>query len=267
MSADEHLSHMVEKYTSLYEELEKSKKQIIKEAQKVAVNIIEESNKTIEKTIRDIKEAEADKEKTKLLRENLEKTRKNLLVEAESLNPKSEKKPKTRKQKEKKPAASSTTNPLKEPEIGDFVQIVDSDIQGEIMEFSGDTAILNVNEVKLKTSRKKLVVIDKPTTQKIKKRSGLSNIINELNQKVANFSMTIDLRGKRAEEAMYELSKYIDECLLLNIYEVDILHGKGSGILRDIIRDYLKSVPEISRFSDAPLEQGGGGITRVSFNR
>lgn len=267
MSADEHLSHMVEKYTSLYEELEKSKKQIIKEAQKVAVNIIEESNKTIEKTIRDIKEAEADKEKTKLLRENLENTRKKLLVEAESLNPKSEKKPKTNKRKEKKPAAPSTTNPLKEPEIGDYVQIADTDIQGELMEFSGDTAILNVNEVKLKTSRKKLVVIDKPKMHKIKKHSGLSNIINELNQKVANFSMTIDLRGKRAEEAMYELSKYIDECLLLNIYEVDILHGKGSGILRDIIRDYLNTVPEINRFGDAPLEQGGGGITRVSFNR
>ncbi len=266
-SDDEHLSVLVEKYKALFEELEKSKKQIIGEAQKKAVSIIEESNKNIEKTIRDIKEAGADKEKTKLLRENLENTRKGLIAETEAKHASTRQLPKTKKRKEKKPENLIQNLPNKKPEVGDYVKIADTGIQGELMELHGETAVLNVNEVKLKTSRSKLFVVEKPKPLKTKKHSGISSIINEINQKVANFSMTLDLRGKRADEALADLAKYVDECLLLNIHEVDVLHGKGFGILRDIIRDYLRTVPEITRYSDAPLEQGGGGITRITFVR
>ena len=77
--------------------------------------------------------------------------------------------------------------------------------------------------------------------------------------------MSIDLRGKRADEAMSVLKKYIDDAILLNIGQVDILHGKGNGILRQIIREYLQTVEEVKGFDDAPLEYGGSGITRVFF--
>jgi len=89
--------------------------------------------------------------------------------------------------------------------------------------------------------------------------------VSEINEKTANFKLTIDLRGKRADEAMSMLQKYIDEAILLNMNEVSILHGKGYGILRDIIREYLQSIDEIQKFTDAPIEHGGSGITRVYF--
>lgn len=89
--------------------------------------------------------------------------------------------------------------------------------------------------------------------------------MNEINEKAANFSLSIDLRGKRVEEALPELQKYIDEAILLSISEVNVLHGKGDGILRPIVREYLQTIEEIKRFGDAPLEMGGAGITKVFF--
>jgi DNA mismatch repair protein MutS2 len=80
-----------------------------------------------------------------------------------------------------------------------------------------------------------------------------------------NFKLTLDLRGQRAEEAIPNLQKYIDEAILLSIKEVRILHGKGNGILRDIIRSQLRAIPEVKKFNDEHIEQGGHGITVVSL--
>lgn len=89
--------------------------------------------------------------------------------------------------------------------------------------------------------------------------------MNEINKKAAHFELTIDLRGKRVEEAIPMLQKYIDEAILLSIPDVNILHGKGDGILRHVIRDYLQSIEEVKQFGDAPLDRGGAGITMINF--
>ncbi len=259
---NENLRNLVEKYEVLFEELQQSKKVIINEARETAAGIISNSNKVIEKTIREIKEAGAEKEKTKQLRENLELAK--IQLKEESPNDSiTNKRPKKRKKKQTPTAVPGMENrPVR---IGDFVRIQDTSMEGELVEIKGESAFLNVNDVRLKTTLNKLTVTTQPKQTHVKKTSGFRSIIHELNQKVANFSMSIDLRGKRADEAMSELQKYIDEALLLNIREVDILHGKGYGILREIIREYLQSVDEIAHFNDAPLDQGGAGITRVVF--
>jgi DNA mismatch repair protein MutS2 len=89
--------------------------------------------------------------------------------------------------------------------------------------------------------------------------------IDDLNQKLAHYQLTLDLRGKRADEALSLLQRYIDDAILLNMNEVRILHGKGNGILRQITRDYLRSIKEIKKYQDAPMESGGTGITVVTF--
>jgi len=89
--------------------------------------------------------------------------------------------------------------------------------------------------------------------------------IDDLNQKLINYHMTLDLRGKRADEALSMLQRYIDDAILLNMNEVRILHGKGNGVLRQITRDYLHTLKEVRKYQDAPLEQGGAGITVVLF--
>jgi len=148
--------------------------------------------------------------------------------------------------------------------MGDFVSVIDTDITGEIIIIEDDEALINVNDIKLRISLDKLEKSSAKQSQKTK-RSSSASIIHEINKKVAHFELSIDLRGKRSEEALYLLQKYIDEALLLSMKEVSILHGKGFGILRDNIREYLRSVDEVKHFEDAPLNMGGTGITRVYF--
>ncbi len=250
-SADESLSQMIDKYSKLLADLEKSKKQIIVEAKEEAYQIIDGSNKAIEKTIRDIKEAKADKVATKALRKELD-------AKKNSLQTKAGKKAATPQTKEK----LLEETPIK---YGDFAQVKDSDIVGEVISVDGDEVLLNVNEVKLHIGLSKLVKTKAPKKKTKSLRSNYSNINQDINQKAANFQMSIDLRGKRADEALSLLQKYIDDAILLNMREISILHGKGFGILREIIREFLQSIEEIKQFADAPLDQGGAGITKVFF--
>ncbi|MCB2206778.1 MAG: Smr/MutS family protein [Bacteroidetes bacterium] len=245
-SADETLSEIVEKYTSLLKDLSKSKKQLIEDAKKEASAIIEDSNKAIEKTIREIKEAQANKEATKIIRKKLEDKKVQLKKENREIET---------------PKLIETGNEI---QAGDFVSVIDTDITGELIVIEDDEALINVNDIKLRISLDKLKKSLKKPGQKTK-RSSSASIINEINQKAARFELNIDLRGKRSEEALYLLQKYIDEALLLSMKEVSILHGKGYGILRDNIREYLRSVDEVKHFEDAPLSMGGTGITRVYF--
>jgi DNA mismatch repair protein MutS2 len=245
-SADETLSELVEKYTNLTKDLSKTKKQIIEDAKKEAAEILENSNKVIENTIREIKEAQANKEATKAIRRKLEENKIELKKE---------------KTEGEEPEMVETDDEIS---AGDFVSVLDTDITGELILIEDDEALINVNDIKLRISVDKLKKSLKKPGQKTK-RSSSSSIINEINQKAAQFELSIDLRGKRSEEALYLLQKYIDEALLLSMKEVSILHGKGYGILRDNIREYLRNVDEVKHFEDAPLSMGGTGITRVYF--
>ena len=109
--------------------------------------------------------------------------------------------------------------------------------------------------------------LEKVRKQDIKKEKSFSEsgrfkgILSDINDKMANFKLQLDLRGKRADEALEEVRHYIDDAILLSVSEVSILHGKGNGVLRDIIRTYLSSVPEVKNFKDAAMDMGGNGIT------
>ena len=255
-SDDVNLSQMIDKYTDLINNLEKSKKQIIKEASEQALSIIESSNQAVEKTIRDIKEAGADKNKTREIRKELDEKKGELTKKPnkDSVN---------KKRKNIKKSTSQLEIIIDGPvKIGDFVKIKDTDVVGELISIEGGDAHINVNDIKLKTSVSKLIKSGAPK-QKAIKRKGYNDIVSEINEKTIHFKLSIDLRGKRADEAMSMLQKYIDEAILLNMKEVSILHGKGFGMLRDIIREYLQSIDEIQKFGDAPIEYGGSGITRV----
>jgi len=252
------LSQMLEKYSDLIENLEKSKKQIIKEANEQALSIIESSNQAVEKTIRDIKEAGANKIITREIRKELDE-KKNELTKDPS--PDIKKKKAKNKKKNTLKLEVIVDGPVS---VGDFVKIKDTDVVGELISIEGRDAHINVNDIKLKTSVSKLIKSGAPKKKPIK-RKGYNDIISDINEKTVHFKLSLDLRGKRADEAMSILQKYIDEAILLNMKEVSILHGKGFGILRDIIREYLQSIDEIQKFGDAPIEYGGSGITRVYF--
>ncbi|MAE09108.1 MAG: endonuclease MutS2 [Bacteroidetes bacterium] len=259
-AADAYLSRMIEKYTDLINNLEKSKKQLIKDANEKALLIIEESNKAVEKTIRDIKEAGADKVKTREIR-------KELYTKKDELKDVPKQASAIKKAVNKKTKVSlAKPEAIQELQIkaNDYVKIRDTDIVGEVINIDGNVALLNVNDIKLKITVSKLVKSKAPK-QRPAKRKGHSFNVDDINKKAVNFKLTLDLRGKRADEALLMLKKYIDEAILLNMREVSILHGKGYGILRDIIRQYLQNLEEIKNFGDAPIEMGGTGITRVNL--
>ncbi|MDD4087808.1 MAG: Smr/MutS family protein, partial [Bacteroidales bacterium] len=166
---------------------------------------------------------------------------------------------------EKEEAAWQAT----ELKAGDLVSIEEMDITGELISVSEHEAVVSFHSVKLRTSPEKLSKLSKRETRKqsLKQRrlGNTNSVTSDLNEKVSNFKLTIDLRGKRAEEALEQTAKYIDEAILLSVKEVNILHGKGNGILRKLIREFLSKQKEVAAFEDAPPETGGNGVTRVSL--
>ena len=137
-------------------------------------------------------------------------------------------------------------------------------VVGEIVAISDTDATILFDSIKLRTSPDKLRKVSRAEGRKTM-RKWQSGIADDLSEKAEHFELTLDVRGKRAEEALDIVEKYIDEAKLLSIKEVSILHGKGNGILRKLIREYLSHQHEIENFCDASLETGGAGITRVYF--
>ena len=145
------------------------------------------------------------------------------------------------------------------------MRILPQQTVGEVIEITGGEAIVSFGSIMMRAKLEKLVNVGEEEFYQqvmIKKRGG-ENIFNELNTRMANFSVTLDVRGMRAEEAATAVIQYMDEALLLNIKEVKIIHGKGDGILRKVVRDNLRSIDEVIHIEDEHIERGGSGATVV----
>ena len=245
--ADQLLTEVVEKYKGLLAELESKKKQYLRDAAAEAQELIQKANSQIERTIKEIKEAQAEKTKTKEIRQNLEKTKEEIAQKAKEVA--------EAKKKEE------TEVVLK---VGDTVCIEEMQVVGEILSISDTDATILFDSIRLRTSPDKLRKVSRAEARKTQRR-WQKGIAEDLSEKAEHFELTLDVRGKRAEEALDIVDKYLDEAKLLSIKEVSILHGKGNGILRKLIREKLSHIHEIERFCDASLETGGTGITRVYF--
>ena len=245
--ADQLLTEVVEKYKGLLAELESKKKQYLRDAAAEAQELIQKANSQIERTIKEIKEAQAEKTKTKEIRQNLEKTKEEIAQKAKEVA--------EAKKKEE------TEVVLK---VGDTVCIEEMQVVGEILSISDTDATILFDSIRLRTSPDKLRKVSRAEARKTQRR-WQKGIAEDLSEKAEHFELTLDVRGKRAEEALDIVDKYLDEAKLLSIKEVSILHGKGNGILRKLIREKLSHIREIERFCDASLETGGTGITRVYF--
>ena len=244
--ADALLTEVVDKYKNLLNELESKKKQYLRDAANEAQELIDKANSRIERTIKEIKEAQAEKERTKEARLELKKTKEEIAETAQ----------KTAEPKKAKPEPDGTLK------VGDTVCIDEMEIVGEIVSISDTDATILFDTVKLRTSPDKLRKVSRAEGRKAL-RKWQSGLADELSEKAEKFDLTLDVRGQRAEEALDAVAKYLDEAKLLSIKEVSILHGKGNGILRRLIREFLSHDHEVAHFADASLETGGAGITRV----
>ena len=244
--ADQLLTEVVEKYKGLLAELEGKKKQYIRDAAAEAQELIQKANSQIERTIKEIKEAQAEKTKTKEIRQNLEKTKQEIA------------------QKAKEAAEQKKEEDKVVLKVGDTVCIEEMQVVGEILAISDTDATILFDSVRLRTSPDKLRKVSRAEARKAQRR-WQNGLAEDLSEKAEHFDLTLDVRGKRAEEALDIVDKYLDEAKLLSIKEVSILHGKGNGILRKLIREKLSHIRDVEHFCDASLETGGTGITRVYF--
>ncbi|WP_258104889.1 endonuclease MutS2 [Marinoscillum sp. MHG1-6] len=228
-----------------YEEVRKmvqeERKDILKKAKNEARQILAEANKKIEGTIRQIKEQKADKEQTRKAREGLEAFKKQRLEERE---------PKAAKKAEIKP--------------GDAVTIIGQDTAGEVMHLKGKQAQVRFGNIISFIDLKKLEKTSKSASSGEKKKSSRVGGVNML-EKMSKFNGELDIRGVRAEEALGKVDEYIDQALMLGTDQVRILHGKGHGVLRELVRNHLRRHQSVASAVDEHVDFGGSGITIVTF--
>lgn len=261
---EKQLEDTLAKYAEDVETLRRQRREIIGEAKEEAKRILDNSNATIERTIRDIRSAQAEKEKTRVAREKLRKDREQLDSAQDSQHPLL----KLPKQKKKKtPAPASSTVAEKPLAVGDNVLLEGGgSTVGTIEQISGKDATVVFGSIKttVKLARLKRTIRKPGGTS-----GGVSYIASQSSDasrsRQLDFSTEIDVRGMRADEAVQAIMYYIDDAIQFNTGRVRILHGTGTGALRQYIRRYLDTVSAVKNYHDEDVRLGGAGITVVEF--
>jgi DNA mismatch repair protein MutS2 len=265
--ADDLLTSLIQKYKDLYEKVESSRKQILEEAKGKATELLEQANQKIELTIKEIRETQAEKEKTRTIREELQQFKENISHISTDRGAGKEK----RETSEKK---SPLIKPIPEKaeikkaplRAGGYAIIRGQDTIVEIAGIVGNYATVVNDNIRLKIPLIQLEGCEKPKVRTpVPNKDRFDSIHTKINEKLAAFTPYIDIRGTRVEEALGIVQKFIDDALLVNVKELQILHGKGNGVLRNVIREYLHKLPEVASCKDEAQERGGSGITIVKF--
>lgn len=276
---EKHMEETIARYQAEMEELQKSRKEIIRQAKEEAERLLQESNARIENTIRTIKEAQAEKKKTRLVRQELADFRESIdnltsKEQEDKIARKMEKlKEKQNRKKEKKqngtkeqPTVQQTP---KAPPIteGCPVRIKGQSSVGEVLEINGKNAVVAFGSIKTTVKTERLERSNAiPQKQESAKSSFVSNQTQDsMYEKKLNFKQDIDVRGMRGDEALQAVTYFVDDAILVGMSRVRILHGTGTGILRTLIRQYLQTIPGVRHFADEHIQLGGAGITVVDL--
>ena len=287
----------IQRYESNLEEIERERKAILRRAQEQANELLAEANRKIENAIREIKEAQAEKERTREIREELKQFREQVTSDdtqglmseeefAKKLRQMEERKARKEKRKADKQKNAEEAKQRREqgPDItfpqtlhaaiavGDTVRIKGLNTIGKVESISGKQALVIFGDVKTKMKVEQLEHAEK--TKEEKKKSDHSDLAiqtsritsSTIEDRKYNFRQDIDVRGMRGDEALDTVLHFIDDAILVGASRVRILHGTGTGVLRQLIRQYLATVPNVSHFRDEHVQFGGAGITVVDLD-
>jgi DNA mismatch repair protein MutS2 len=276
--SEKKLDELVETYETNLSETKKMRKEILEQAKKEAQEILSASNRIIESTIREIKEAAAEKERTREVRQKLEEfkedvSKKNAETE-ELINRKMEKLLRRQDRKKSQPKKTETPKQAnvshKTPEeikVGSWVKLKDQSTAGEVLEIKEDKVIVAFGQLRSTVKKNKLEPVSKNESKRTTAiNSTLSRINMEIGEKKLNFKPNVDVRGMRAEEALQKIQEFLDEAIMVEAKEIRILHGKGNGILRELIQNYLRTEPAVRSVRDEHVQFGGSGITVVGMD-
>ncbi len=271
---EKRLGELIEEYEKELSGTKILKKEIITKAKGEAENLLKESNRMIENTIRQIKESQAEKEKTKDLRQQLEEFKSIVAEESNPVISESEEKIQklnarakriTReKVSEKLESKTTSAEPLKP---GDAVRLIDSLAAGEIVEINGKRVQVETGSIRISANIDKLERISRSELKKSYKSNQIHRETDpSVSNRKINFKPEIDIRGVRGEEAINRVRDLIDDALIVQQRNLRILHGKGNGILRELVRQYLSTIDIVKSFRDEHVEFGGSGITVVEMD-
>lgn len=264
---EKNLETVLEKYQREISSTEKQRKEIIERAKTQAQNLVDEANAKIENTIRQIRENNAEKEKTQQARKNLE------IFKTEILSAEKEKEDKTLAITKKKnnyqireKKISVKKNDNNSFIAGDFVKIKKQETVGKIIETKDNFAIIAFGNIKTTAKIADLEKVEKPQTKtSLVRNQHLKTSVDTIRSRKLTFTTDIDLRGMRVEEALHAVTFFIDDALMVSSEKVRILHGTGTGALRQSIRQLLATIPNVKKFYDEHVQLGGAGITVVEL--
>ena len=283
---EKQMEQTIAKYESEISDLAKSRKEVLAKAKERAEELFKESNKKIENVIREIREKQAEKEETKKLRDSLKDfkegisdmdkqaeddkiARKMAQILRRKENKKNRKKDDSSSSGQDKDNTSAATTlstvsaPLKE---GDTVRIKGTTSVGKIESIQGKNATVIFGDLRSTTSLKKLEHATAPKREEPRPFMTVGRQTREtIDEKKLNFKQDLDVRGMRGDEALNAVMYFIDDATLVGMSRVRILHGTGTGILRQLIRQYLATVPAVTSYKDEHVQFGGAGITVVDL--
>lgn len=274
----------ISRYENEVEDLNQNRKDILRKAKEQAEELLRETNKRIENAIREIREKQAEKEATRQIREELNNFKAQVAdLDTKANDDKIEKKirqiqqrrerqEKRKKQKAENKAegketkAVSATTKAKELAVGDTVRIKGLTSVGQIESIEGKMCTVIFGDMRTKMRLERLEAAEAPRKQE---HSGTVNISRTTRETIDNrrqqFHQDLDVRGMRGDEAINAVMYFIDDAVLVGMSQVRILHGTGNGILRQLIRQYLSTLPHVSSFRDEHVQFGGAGITVVTM--
>ena len=287
---EKELERTVARYEKEIAELEQSRKEILRKAKEQAEELLKESNKKIENAIREIRESQAEKEETKKIREELNEfkvgiseidTKANDDLIAKKIRQIQERKERHKKHKDEKAererqaaaklreaSVKAAKKEGRNLEVGDCVRIKGLTTVGKIESIDGKNATVIFGDMRTKMPTSRLEYVDDVESKK-EITASVYNISRETRETIdnrkLNFHQDLDVRGMRGDEALNAVMYFIDDACLVGMSRVRILHGKGNGILRQLIRQYLGTVPSVTGFRDEHVQFGGAGITVVDI--
>lgn len=263
---EKRLEATIQRYEDEYDKIHAQKKEIIEQAKTQAQQLLKSSNAEIERAIKNIKEAQAEREKTKQIRERLDKYKEEVETKDADIPKKRVNRP-HRNDPVVAPQSSQSTVPTPSQPfiVGDYVKMKGQTTIGRIQKLSGKEAQVAFGNVQINVRLNRLEHCDAPKAQQRDVAFVTSNTQDSIRNTTLNFTGQIDVRGMRGDECMQAISLFIDDALVTNASRVRILHGTGNGILRQIVRQYLSTIPEVRDFHDESPQFGGSGITVVDF--
>lgn len=264
---EKRIEELEAKYESELSAINAQRKEVVRQAKSESKQMLEQANAMIENTIRKIKEAQAEKEKTKEIRKEFERFKSENSDEANVSENSIDKKIAKLREKQQQKGQTAQSKELAALKIGDNVRIKGQNGAGEIIELQGKNAVVAFGMLKTSVKVDKLERVSKTQIKKEMKRSSFVSVdtTEDIRQRSLNFKREIDVRGMRGDEALQAVQYFVDDALILSVDRIRILHGTGTGALRQIIREYLNTVHGVSSFHDEHVQFGGAGITVVEF--